>query len=120
MPFKKHLPPLALLVALTLAVLAASQTCAQAAGPTVELFVTSWCPYCAKAKDYFKAKGIAFTVHDIEKDQAAARRFQQYGKQGVPLVLINGTVIAGYSIAEYEKALAGSQTATAHMKTATE
>ncbi|MFP5259122.1 MAG: glutaredoxin family protein, partial [Acidobacteriota bacterium] len=76
----------------------------QAAGPTVELYVTSWCPYCAKAKAYFDGKGIAYSVYDIDKDAAANQRFKRYGGSGVPLVMINGAAIAGYSVAEYEKA----------------
>ncbi|EHJ47253.1 glutaredoxin [Solidesulfovibrio carbinoliphilus subsp. oakridgensis] len=110
------------LSALTLALAAALVLAAaplRAAGPTVELFVTSWCPYCSKAKAYFQAKGIAYTAYDIEKDPAAAKRFQQYGQRGVPLVVIGTTAIPGYSVAEYDKALAAAQTAPAHSKTVT-
>ncbi len=112
MPQIRLLPALCLI----LFVLLTSIAPAPAAGPTVELFVTSWCPYCVKAKAYFDAKGIAYTVHDIEKDQAAAARFQKYGQSGVPLVVINGKAIAGYSVAAYEKALGESQPAAAHAR----
>ena len=40
----------------------------------VELYVTSWCRYCKKAKTYFRSRGIPFKEYDIEKDMAAARR----------------------------------------------
>jgi len=113
MPHTRFLPALAL--ALALFALLTSIAPAPAAGPTVELFVTSWCPYCVKAKAYFDAKGIAYTTHDIEKDQAAAARFQKYGQSGVPLVLINGKPIAGYSVAAYEKALGATPPAAAHI-----
>lgn len=88
------------------------------AGPQVELFVTSWCPYCAKAEAYFAAKGIRYAAYDIEQNAAAAKRFQHYGQRGVPLVVINGTPIAGYSIAAYEKALEAPQTAPSHASSA--
>jgi glutaredoxin-like YruB-family protein len=120
MPRIIHLPALALI--LTLALLLLGHTPARAVdptgGPTVEIFVTSWCPYCTKAKAYFESKGIAYTALDIEKDPAAAKRFQQYGQRGVPLVIINGKTISGYSIAEYEKALAATMTAPAHPQSA--
>jgi glutaredoxin-like YruB-family protein len=112
MPRKNTLPALALI--LTLAVLFPGHGPASAAGPTVEIFVTSWCPYCVKAKAYFDAKGIAYTAYDIEKDAAAAKRYQRYGQRGVPLVIIGDAVIAGYSIAEFEKALATPKIAPAH------
>ena len=93
---------LPLLVALTLCL---GQTPAQAGQPKVELYMTSWCPYCKKAEAFFKSKGIAYTTYDIEKDTAALARFQKYHVQGVPLVIIGGTTVAGYSIEEYERAL---------------
>ena len=78
---------------------------AQAGQPAVELYVTSWCPYCKKAEAYFKAKGVAYTTYDIEKDPSALTRFQKYHAQGIPLVIIGGTTIAGYSTEEYDRAL---------------
>ena len=35
----------------------------------VELYLTSWCPYCKQAIDYFRSKGVAVKVYDIEKDK---------------------------------------------------
>ena len=97
---------------LVLAVLVAAAP-ARAAGPTVELYVTNGCPYCTKSKSYFDGKGIPYTVYDIEKDYAAQMRFKRYGGRGVPLVMINGRAIAGYSVAEFEKALAAPPLAPA-------
>ncbi|KHK01212.1 glutaredoxin family protein [Desulfovibrio sp. TomC] len=106
--------PLALAIALLLAVAQFA-----AAGPVVELYVTSWCPYCTKTKAYFDGKGIPYTVYDIDKDPAANMRFKRYGGRGVPLVMIDGAAIAGYSVAEFEKALAAPKTAQSHPKIAT-
>ena len=47
---------------------------ADPAVPQVELYVTSWCPYCKQAENFFRAQGLPFTVYDVEKDSAAARR----------------------------------------------
>lgn len=72
----------------------------------VELYVTSWCPYCKKAIQYFRSRGIAFKAYDIEKDkQAAARRKRLDGRDGVPFVIINGTRIHGYAPEQYTEAL---------------
>ena len=35
--------------------------------PKVELYTTSWCPWCKKAKVFFRSRGIAFIEYDIEK-----------------------------------------------------
>lgn len=74
--------------------------------PQVELYVTSWCPYCKKAENFFRTQGIPFTSYDIEKDSAAARRKEELDRSGgVPLVIINGQKIHGFSENAYREAL---------------
>ena len=72
----------------------------------VELYVTSWCPYCKKARAFFQARGIPFTEYDIEKDAEAARRKKSLdSKNGIPFAVINGHPIHGYIPSAYEMAL---------------
>ena len=74
--------------------------------PEVILYGTSWCPYCVKARDFFRSRGIDFTDYDIEKDKEAALRKKQLDtKGGVPFVIINGRSISGFSASAYERAL---------------
>jgi glutaredoxin len=74
--------------------------------PQVELFTTSWCPYCKQARNFFQSRGIPFTEYDIEKDpKAALRKRQLDNKEGVPLAIINGQPVHGYSELAYKKAL---------------
>lgn len=83
---------------------------AAAAAPRVELYTTSWCPYCQKARDFFRSRGIAFTEYDIEKDREAALRKRRLdNSSGVPFVVIDGRGIHGYSEAAYDTALKGSK-----------
>lgn len=74
--------------------------------PTVEIYETSWCGYCKKAKNFFRSRGIDFVVYDIEKDQQAARRMMTMtDMRAVPFVVINGQGIQGYSEQAYTLAL---------------
>lgn len=74
--------------------------------PTVELFTTSWCPWCKKARAYFSSRGIKFTDHDIETEAGALRRkLGVDGDKSVPTAIIGGRVIKGYSPSEYQAAL---------------
>jgi glutaredoxin-like YruB-family protein len=74
--------------------------------PTVEIYETSWCGYCKKAKNFFRSQGIDFVVYDIEKDQQAARRMMTMtNRRAVPFVVINGQGIQGYSEQAYALAL---------------
>jgi len=76
--------------------------------PKVELYTTSWCPYCEKARKYFRMRGIAFIEYDVEKDKNADRRRKQLvSEKGVPFAVVNGKRILGYQEAEYAKALKG-------------
>lgn len=75
-------------------------------GHSVELYVTSWCTYCQKAKAFFRSKGIGFTEYNIENDEEAAERMLSHtNSRAVPFVIINGQTIQGYSSAAYERAL---------------
>lgn len=74
--------------------------------PVVDLFTTSWCPWCQKARDYFSSRGIHFTEHDIETDTAALRRKVGIdGDRRVPTAVIDGKVIRGFSPSAYQAAL---------------
>ena len=73
----------------------------------VELYTTSWCGYCRQAREFFHLRGIRFTEYDIEVDEEAARRKQEIDpRPGIPLAVINGQVILGFSKTAYEQALA--------------
>ena len=74
--------------------------------PKVELYVTSWCGYCKKAKAFFRSRGIRFVEYDVERNPAAARRMSRMtSSSGVPFAVINGYAIQGYSEAAYKEAL---------------
>lgn len=74
--------------------------------PTVELYTTAWCPYCLKTKAFFDERKIPYIVYDIEKSpEAAARKKLIAPGTGVPVVVIDGTVICGYSQKAFISAL---------------
>lgn len=72
----------------------------------VELYVTSWCPYCKKAKAFFRQIRVPFKAYDVEKDPAAAARKKKLDtRSGVPFAVINGVHVHGFAPDEYVKAL---------------
>jgi glutaredoxin len=73
---------------------------------TVEIFTTSWCPYCKQAIKFLKDNRIPYVAYDIEKDSKAAKRRDSLSpRQGVPFAIINGKKIYGYSAQVYSEAL---------------
>lgn len=83
----------------------------KAATAHVDLYVTSWCPYCKKAILFLRSHNIPFNEYDIEQDFDAADRKEKLARdyKGVPLAVINGIVIRGFSEASYRQALAAPQ-----------
>ena len=63
----------------------------------VEVFVTSWCPYCTKLQKFLDDKGIRYTSYDIENDLSARKRYNELGVRGVPITKIGSSIIQGYN-----------------------
>jgi glutaredoxin len=63
----------------------------------VVLYTTSWCPACKSAKAYLAQKGISYQEKDVEKSREAAEEFHRRGGGGVPMVVINGRQMTGFS-----------------------
>lgn len=80
----------------------------KAVAPHVDLYITSWCPYCKKAIIFLRSNSIAFNEYDIERDFDAADRKAKLAPDysGVPLAVINGAIIRGFNESNYRKALA--------------
>ncbi len=75
----------------------------------VEVFVTSWCPYCTKLQKFLKAKGIRYTAYDIETDTSARKRYNELGVRGVPVTRIGSLIIQGYNPDAVLKAIESEQ-----------
>lgn len=72
----------------------------------VELYTTSWCRRCDEARAYLQQRGIPFREYDVEKDPEADRRRKALdSRSGVPLAVINGRKILGFSPGAYQQAL---------------
>jgi glutaredoxin len=68
----------------------------------VELYSADWCPHCRKAEAYMRSQGIPYVKHDIEKDPAAKRRYDELGGGGVPLIIVGSHRMTGFSPASLE------------------
>ncbi len=74
---------------------------------TVKVYSTRTCPWCDKAKDYLKGKGVAFDVVDVGADRAAAMEMVKKTRQmGVPVVQIGERYIVGFDVKAIDGALA--------------
>ena len=79
------------------AVLKGSIGAPASAQPQVVMFATSWCPYCAKARSFFRRHGIQYTEHDIENDAAGYAAYSKLGGGGVPVIVVGDRTVRGYN-----------------------
>ncbi|MEZ4750269.1 MAG: glutaredoxin 3 [Bdellovibrionota bacterium] len=64
----------------------------------VEIFTTTFCPYCIRAKALLDAKGVSYTETDLQgRPQELADLKKRTGHMTVPQIFINGTLIGGFS-----------------------
>ncbi len=86
---------------------AASGTLAAKSGSRrVEVFVTSWCPYCKKLEKHLQDRGISYARYDIEKNPQGAKLLRSFSMgAGVPVTRIGTKIISGYNPAEIDAAL---------------
>lgn len=72
--------------------------------PNVEIFVTSWCGYSRKAIEFLNSQNIEFSIYDIEEDPDAADRKDELAPDsGIPVAVINGKTIIGFTEKNTEK-----------------
>jgi len=63
----------------------------------IEIYTLEWCPYCQKAKNFFKSKGFSYQEYDIgEKEIKEEMKERTEGAQTVPQIFINDRLIGGY------------------------
>ncbi len=65
-------------------------------GPKILMYVTGWCPYCARARELLARKGA--TVEEIDVDAVPDARAQMTARSGcdtVPQIFIGEQHIGG-------------------------
>jgi len=66
--------------------------------PEIIIYTADYCPYCKAAKEFLKAKSVAYQEIDITHDEEKRRDIaSRSGQKTVPQIFINGKSIGGYS-----------------------
>jgi len=63
----------------------------------VEVYSTSYCPYCMRAKALLRSKGIEFEELDVTNNPGLRAKMVELagGRRTVPEIFINGEIIGG-------------------------
>ena len=61
------------------------------------IFSTPLCPYCETLKEFLKENNIKFEEVDVSRDEKLKEEIiKKSGQLGVPVVEINGKMVAGF------------------------
>jgi glutaredoxin 3 len=64
--------------------------------PKVVIYLTGWCPYCTRAKQLLKSKGVDFEEIDVDaRPEARAEMMTRSGRRSVPQIFIGATHVGG-------------------------
>lgn len=65
--------------------------------PAITVYSGPNCPYCVRAKQLLKSKGVAFTDFDVKADQAKFEEMlaKSNGRKTIPQIFIGETHVGG-------------------------
>lgn len=66
---------------------------------SVIMYMTAWCPYCDRARNYLRSLNVNLVEYNIEQDKSKKEEMlsKSGGSKGVPLIDIEGIIIKGYN-----------------------
>ncbi len=64
----------------------------------VELYTTTYCPFCTRAKALLKGKGVPFEEIDVTESAELRQKMIDLsgGRRTVPEIFIDGKLVGGY------------------------
>jgi glutaredoxin 3 len=64
--------------------------------PKVVMYLTGWCPYCTRARQLLKDKGVDFEEIDVDaRPEARTEMTARSGRRSVPQIFIGATHVGG-------------------------
>lgn len=64
----------------------------------VEIYTKSYCPFCTRAKELLRIKGVKFVEYDITDDPGGQHEMRQRsGQETVPEIFIADRLVGGCS-----------------------
>lgn len=80
---------------------------------SVTIYTIPTCPWCRQTKEYLQQKGIQFTDHNVAEDRAAFDEMYRLTHQaGVPVIVIDGTIIVGFDPRKIDETLSKQRNTT--------
>lgn len=62
----------------------------------VKILVASWCVHCYELEKFLQDESVEYLKLDIEKDPEGRKLYQQLGRGGIPIMVINNNILRGF------------------------
>ncbi len=62
----------------------------------VEIYVTSWCPYCRNLEKFLRERKIPYSRYDVEREAYGKKFYASVGRGAVPIIKVGKTTIRGF------------------------
>ncbi|MBI2579635.1 MAG: glutathione S-transferase N-terminal domain-containing protein [Candidatus Aenigmarchaeota archaeon] len=73
---------------------------------SVSIYTTTTCHFCKLAKEFFSQNGVKYKEINVEDNEKAQEEMiEKSGQMGVPVIDIDGKIIAGFDRGAIKKAL---------------
>jgi len=74
--------------------------------PNIKIYTTPICPYCISLKTFLKEKGFKFEEINISQNEKVRNELiEKSGQMQVPIIEINGEIVAGFDKRKISKLL---------------
>jgi len=70
---------------------------------SVVMYSASWCKYCKRARNYFRANNIPFEEYDVETTEKGKSDYAELGANGVPVILYGSHRLNGFSVSSFRQ-----------------
>jgi glutaredoxin 3 len=62
----------------------------------IEIYTKSYCPFCQRAKELLRIKGVGFLEHDVTTDPLREREMRERsGRTTVPEIFVDDVLLGG-------------------------
>lgn len=62
----------------------------------VEIYTKSYCPYCSRAKELLRIKGVEFVEYDVTSDPTGEQEMRRRsGRETVPEIFVDDRLLGG-------------------------
>jgi glutaredoxin 3 len=63
----------------------------------IEIYSSSWCPYCSAAERLLRSKGVAFEILSVDFNRTRRREMElRSGRRTVPQIFIDERHVGGF------------------------